>query len=343
VSEFWHAEKWRKDIDVRFLSPMYADGSRHYYVLELARLKTGQFVVPVRWLSHKSTVKADAYEVQILPDHTASIIDDHVILIDIADLQDTFLDLLDQNNVPNCDGKYIYSISTLIAWRPLTNVLIEKSANLYSNMPNVDRIRAGGEPLYTSFIDYFGDDVSGNRSKSWNKHWNAYMAHRNLPRQLLQQEFHVHFLSTSPTATISEQFQAFKQVVEFVSFSTLDNGKFNGFRFKHRQTRKEPIPVRDVMTGEGAKIQLFLNADRSDNPMQSEMSGHIGGKGNRPCRKCEVGGTSQEKETNEGYHSLFEVSYSRCQSDHCLIIYSNLLARKPTICYYNTTSSTRAS
>lgn len=50
-----------------------------------------------------------------------------------------------------------------------------------TQMPNPDQDIAGGLPLYTNFIDYFGDDVSGNRSKAWNKHWNSYTSHRNLP------------------------------------------------------------------------------------------------------------------------------------------------------------------
>jgi len=42
--------------------------------------------------------------------------------------------------------------------------------------------------------------------------------------------------------------------------------------------------------------------------MQSEISGHIGAKGNFFCRKCEVGGSEKDKETDECFHSLFAVS-----------------------------------
>ena len=61
------------------------------------------------------------------------------------------------------------------------------------------------------------------------------------------------------------------------------------------------------MTGEGVKIRVSLDADRSDNPMQSESACHIGAKGNLNCRKCENGGTATEKASDTGYHQLFLV------------------------------------
>ncbi|KAJ7143643.1 hypothetical protein C8R46DRAFT_1012076 [Mycena filopes] len=271
IREIWHARKWRKNMDLNDLSPMYDAGGVHYYVNEVARLNTGAFVIPIRWVLFRGKVYADAFAIEIDDSSQASVLDTKTILVCANDLTDNYLDLQAQHIVFN------WSASTMKAAFP-------------DLMPNPKRAMAGGHPLYHSFVDYFGDDVSGNRSKSWNKHWNAYMTHRNLPRKLLQQEFHVHFVSTSPNASISEQYREFKSAIEV--------------------THTEPIHVQDE-SGDTTCVCLFLNGGPSDNPMQSEVAGHIGGKGNHFCRKCEVGGTQKEKATDEGYHALFEAGTLR--------------------------------
>jgi hypothetical protein len=73
-----------------------------------------------------------------------------------------------------------------------------------------------------------------------------------------------------------------------------------------RETHTNPVVVEDE-SGDAACFCIYVNAGPSDNPMQSEISAHIGGKGNCLCRKCRVGGTQKDKATNEGYHALFEV------------------------------------
>jgi hypothetical protein len=171
-------------------------------------------------------------------------------------------------------------------------------------MPNPDRELAAGDPLYVSLVDVFGDDVSGNRTKSWNKHWNMYMVHRNLPRKLLNQEFHVHFISTSPHASISEQFVDFKRIIEWV---ILGDDFCRRFLMAFRNTHKEPVKTRDTLTGQTVRFKIFQISGAADNPMASEISGHIGGQGNFYCRKCHVGGSDLDKETNNGYCGLFMV------------------------------------
>jgi hypothetical protein len=74
-----------------------------------------------------------------------------------------------------------------------------------------------------------------------------------------------------------------------------------------RKTHTDPIKVRDSITGQNVRVKIYQNSSATDNPMASEVSGHIGGKGNHYCRKCHAGGCGLDKETDNGYHSLFTV------------------------------------
>ncbi|KAJ7310818.1 hypothetical protein DFH08DRAFT_918219 [Mycena albidolilacea] len=165
VSEAWHAQKWRQEIDRDTLTPMIVDGHRHFYVNELARCRDGPFVIPLCWVLFKGEMHADAMVATVDGDgtaHTCSII--------------------------------IWTCSSRNCFRMLGTP--SSAAKYPSKMPNPLCKLAHGRPMYTSFVDLFFDDVSGNRSKSWNKHYNCYCTHRNLPRRILQQEFHTHFVTT---------------------------------------------------------------------------------------------------------------------------------------------------
>jgi hypothetical protein len=210
---------------------MYDAGHCHYYVNEVLRLKNGLFVIPIRWVMSEDKVHADIFSISFndkarlssypgfqksltISQREAMVLDNETSLVCSDQFQDNYFDLEHAGKIL---GRFVLDLSDqiqFIYW------VVEPSikAGHSTRMPNPKRIIAGGDPLYCSFVDYYGNDVSGNRTKSWNKHWNVYMTHRNLPRQILQQEFHVHFISTSPNASITEQYGEFKLRVEYLYF-----------------------------------------------------------------------------------------------------------------------------
>lgn len=60
------------------------------------------------------------------------------------------------------------------------------------------------------------DDVSGNQSKAWNKHYSIYMNNACLPREQLQKSANVHFVATSTFASPSETMQCIRRAVKYV-------------------------------------------------------------------------------------------------------------------------------
>jgi hypothetical protein len=84
-------------------------------------------------------------------------------------------------------------------------------------MPHPLRAKAGSRSVYSVPIIIFIDDVSGNKSKQWNKHYACYMSNGSLPREKLSEEFHVRFVAASPNATPLEIMQGVRTLTEFVS------------------------------------------------------------------------------------------------------------------------------
>lgn len=154
-------------------------------------------------------------------------------------------------------------------------------------MPHPVRVKAQGRPTFTLGVMNWADDVSGNRSKQYNPHTNVYSANLHIPHQKLQQEFFIHFSSTSPTAGALEQLDGF--VTE------------TGPDVWHE--------AYDCLLQREILFRLINQVDPADNPQQSELCSHIGLHGNKFCRRCHVGGNAKEVESEAGYESLFSVSF----------------------------------
>ncbi|KAI6021802.1 hypothetical protein BKA83DRAFT_4055361 [Pisolithus microcarpus] len=163
--------------------------------------------------------------------------------------------------------------------------LTESSKALASLSPNVWREKSGGRMVYNVPLIIFMDDVSGNISKQWNKHHVIYMSNANLPREMLEQEFYVRFVTSSPHAAPMELMHAMKE--------SILNAAESGVTAWDCRDNEEVILVPHV---------LFV---AGDNPMQGEECSQAGLNCNYFCRTCEVGGNKEYKESDAGYSTLF--------------------------------------
>ncbi|KAF8217930.1 hypothetical protein K438DRAFT_1952791 [Mycena galopus ATCC 62051] len=115
VREIWHTLKWRKNMDLDILSPMYDAGTAHYYVNKLARLKNGNFVVPVLWLMYCGKVHADVFAVSVKTTGHATIDDSKTIIVTASDFSENYLNLEDKNLIPQWSGTEGLSIHAIRA------------------------------------------------------------------------------------------------------------------------------------------------------------------------------------------------------------------------------------
>ncbi|KAH6905394.1 hypothetical protein BKA70DRAFT_1387014 [Coprinopsis sp. MPI-PUGE-AT-0042] len=264
VSEVWQAERW-KEYTPSQLTPMYSNGRCQFYIDELAGLADGRLVIPKNWIVRRGELTADCDVVDIGPCGRLRITDSREA-IQAKEFRENYAEI-----------KAVVGEAG-ICW--------DEAGPLPPSMPNKLRELAGDEDLYVVMVPLWCDDVSGNKSKQYNKHMNIYMANSNLPGRLLQQEYFVRFVSTSPHATSPEQFAALKAQV--------------------RSTETDPIRCFNAKTQRPCRVILRVPALPADNPQQAEEASHTGGNCHRLCRKCKAGGPPAITESDEGYHTLFK-------------------------------------
>ena len=171
-------------------------------------------------------------------------------------------------------------------------------------MLNPLREKSGGWMVYTVPLIVFMDNVSANILKQWNKHHVVYMSSALLPREMLEKEFTIRFVTGSPHASPMELMQGIKDGIEYVVFSLYSVQLLTKIT---RKAMENGIFTFDVKHQEEVMLIPYHLIIASDNPMQAEECSHGGLKCNYFCRTCNVGGTTAEKKTDKGYNDIFQV------------------------------------
>ncbi|KAJ7782483.1 hypothetical protein DFH07DRAFT_949282 [Mycena maculata] len=242
ISETYQAERLQ-EYSPEQLTPMFSKGAKHFWINELARLQDGRFIIPETWIVRDRSLEDGTTESRLTTD-----------ALIVTQTLDGCWAVTGEDLMVDADDLELDFIDILAMFGP-----------------NID-----DEDLVIVMVTPWADDVSGNKSKQYNKHMNMYAQNTCLPGRLLQQEFH-----------------------------------FAAFRDHVKSTEKNPVRCFNAHTKRKCRCILRTPGLPADNPQQSEEASHIGGNGNHPCRKCHWGGTKLEKESTAVYHACHEPGIAR--------------------------------
>ncbi|KAH9045528.1 hypothetical protein EDB85DRAFT_1852863, partial [Lactarius pseudohatsudake] len=274
VSEYWHGRHWGQDANPMHVTPMAVIGSQQFWTFEPCVLKTGAIVMPSRWFIRNRVIHAVAWTLR--PYHDVS--SDHIAGWIVEEY----------NNVVVSQSEFLIPFASWGA-SDMTTSLPDPKRILGSLLDPTGGIQewtrtnpatgnywhgmAHGARVVCFPIWLYCDDVSGNLSKKWNKHNSFLFSAAGLPRALIQQEYNIHFLCTSNLAPPLEM--------------------LDGIVMQLEEAWKTGVWAWDCALEERTLVIPFVAGLLGDNPMQSELSCHVGPGGKYLCRICNVKGAEK--------------------------------------------------
>ncbi|KAH9825054.1 hypothetical protein DFH28DRAFT_846444, partial [Melampsora americana] len=131
------------------------------------------------------------------------------------------------------------------------------------------RKKAQGRVIRHVPITLYSDDTSGNVSKKWNKHMSVYFTLSGLSPDLTNQEFNIHFLTTSNCASALDLLD---EVVDEINDLAV-----NG------------LVAYDHSLGEDVLAMVVVLCHLGDSPMHAEISNTLNPANTlTPCRMCDL-------------------------------------------------------
>ncbi|OSD07688.1 hypothetical protein PYCCODRAFT_1358054, partial [Trametes coccinea BRFM310] len=262
LAEAWQAKRWLEELDQNLATPMCRKGHQDFYIHEPALLDDGRVCMPFRWFTRMGKTFARAWAMAPVEGNSGWIVSRHIefdvsvdrFLVNFASLSGTYTPYGVPD--PRCIIGVQHAAGDGIAAWTLTD----------PRVGNRWRLLAEGHRVVAFPIWLYCDDTSGNLSKKWNKHNSFLFTPAGLPRRLVHQEYNIHFLATSNTASPLEMLDG---IVDQLS-----------------QCQQSGIWAWDCEFREPVLVIPSVLAMLGDNPMQSEIACHVGLMGRLFCRVC---------------------------------------------------------
>ncbi|KAI0723525.1 hypothetical protein C8Q76DRAFT_614464 [Earliella scabrosa] len=286
LGEARQASKWLKEMPNELLTPMLRLGDRDFYIHEPAMRNDGQVCMPVRWFNRLEGASggdrvwyAKCWRMEVVRTEAREgwrvIMDEGEIRAD--ELLKTFPEL----QADTVSRRYdLPSPSDILEVVDPETGLTSSWSLTEPAQGNIWRGRAKGYRVLSMPLWLYCDDTSGNLSKKWNEHNSVLFTLAGLPREQVQKEFNVHFLTTSNLAPPLEMIDGVVSQLE--------------------SAQREGVWAWDAQLCEPVLVVPWVLAMLGDNPMQSEFASHIGMNAKRFCRNCWVKGKDMADESAAG-------------------------------------------
>jgi hypothetical protein len=234
ISEYWHAKHWHENVDPDLATPLASINGRSFFVFEPSLLVNGRVVMPYRWFIRGNLIVARAWPLRAF-DHGNGVgwIVEEFRTIDVT--QDDFLVPFGAwetthltTGLPSAT-RIVGMLSSSTPDPDLCDILLKGSivepdggivpwTRTDPKVGNRWHTLSAGARVVSFPLWLYCDDVSGNQSKKWNKHYSFLISLAGLPREHFQQEYNVHFLCTSNLAPALEMMDKIVEQLEYVIF-----------------------------------------------------------------------------------------------------------------------------
>ncbi|KAH9807198.1 hypothetical protein DFH28DRAFT_1151638 [Melampsora americana] len=194
------SKKWREGFSRNQRLQMVPSTKGHFFLYEPICQASGGWIVPVFFFQQSGKIYAKCLKASIVSqgDNSSNIkiivnkdqnFDSLLLItVDMDTIGATFIDSKDSKGIP-LKGRY-------------GGVMYQHDGDGYREipLPNPWRIKSNGKVIQHVPLTIYSDDTSGNVSKKWNKHMSYYFTLSGLPPGMTNQEYNIHFLSTSNKA-----------------------------------------------------------------------------------------------------------------------------------------------
>ncbi|EGO18833.1 hypothetical protein SERLADRAFT_443800 [Serpula lacrymans var. lacrymans S7.9] len=268
ISQVHHGSKVLHDLPPSLAVPSLHTNGKIFSVNELLQQDSGNCFIPIKFFLHKDQrgVKVLAIGHNVVRSDVGFIVNPECLIASSMTPKRSFKDISN-----NSQGYCKFT---------------DSSTHFASKMPHPLRAKSGGRLILTVPLIVFMDDVSENISKQWNKHHVVYMLNTSIPRNMIEKEFCIHFVVSSPHAAPME---LMKGVTDSIC-----------------KAEKTGIITWDCQYEEEIMLIPYELFVAGDNPMHAKECSHAGLKTNHFCRRCKVGETQVEKKSDKGYQKLFQ-------------------------------------